>query len=1382
MADLVLGLAKSAVEGTLSAAKSAIEEEEKLKKSMQRDLMLISDEFEMMCSFLNVAKEHATDEMVRTLVRQVRNMALEVEDCIESAVLVDVKKSNWWRRLLLSSCMLAAAATPAAALDDAVTAIELLKSRVEAMGQRNERYMSIVGDSGSKPTTEKTHHKAVADAAAVGILNEARDAKKKHGRPGNLIELIKNIDDALPLQVMSVWGAAGDLGVASIIKKTCDDPEICINFRFRAWVKLMHPFNSHEFIRSLLLQFYTNYCAQKGSASTIDFLEPAEVMIASQDVLIKEFMKHVSDQRYLVFLEDVPRAVDWEAVRVYLPDKKKGSCIVVHTQQLEVASLCIGQSHRVLELEQFSPDHSVFVFFNEAKKKRSRPRNLIDLIKADADHTALRIVSVYKEVDHLEEVSIVNKTCDKNPEICEKFKYRASVNLNLVHPLNLEEFIKILLTQLCANYCPRHGGADDFLKLKGVMDTEGALVKEFAKQVLSNQRYLVFLEDLPTKDDLETVRDFLPDNNNGSCVIVHTKQLEVARLCVRQEHEFLADHSNDIFFDEDENEDETEHEDEERLKMQEAEDWLSQHESEDSEHVGRTADIEDLGANWAGVRSVFGMAGVGKSYIVKYVYYKKVIDRHTSPFEKFGWVDVSHPFNIRDFSWRLLLDLYSGSLQHGSMLRIRDPIQECRRLLKKYACLIVIDGLQSTEEWDSIKTTLAIEDKQDRNRIIVIANEETVASYCSEHWWSVEGLEIDDALELFKRTLTLARTPWSSRSELRPGEIESVKSVLHKCGGLPKVIVAMAKFIAHEGWNPNLDYSFMQMLETDQGFGSLRDLFSWVHSYFQSCPDSLKPCIFYLSIFPANHNIRRRRLVRRWIAEGYSKDSKENTAEEEGGKFFENLCHRNMVQVSGLTNLSYYLTRISSCQVNGFVREYIMSRSMEENLVFALEGHCSANTVHIGRHLTIGSSWDRDMSVYRSIDLSRLRSLTVFGKWESFFISDKMRLVRVLDLEDASSVTDADLSLMVKLLPRLKFLSLRECKEITCLPDSIGGLRQLQTLDIRHTSIVQLPLSINMLLKLQHISAGTTMRIDDHYSTVESLQPAATTTATPSASSLMAPREGHATSLVSSHLWLRRLWARPLPYSYHGGIALPQGIGKMTALNNISVVDVSIAVASGRPILEELKNLTQLHKLGVSGVNWENGRELCSAISGHPHLETLSVWFDTDQGGCLDATSPPPEQLENLDLYGHVGKLPAWIKRLSNLRNVKLSLTMITQDEVDLLKDLPTLNNLCLCFKDFQYGELRFMGLGCFRQLLVLEITCNVRLKSATFESGVMWGLEVLKIHCNNVSSLKFSGLKELPKLREVSLGGSYDGKIKKHLQSQLGEHPREIKPVLKLV
>jgi hypothetical protein len=168
--------------------------------------------------------------------------------------------------------------------------------------------------------------------------------------------------------------------------------------------------------------------------------------------------------------------------------------------------------------------------------------------------------------------------------------------------------------------------------------------------------------------------------------------------------------------------------------------------------VGRKADIEYLSTNDSGVQPVFGIAGVGKTFIVRYVYNKAIQEQEH--FVKFGWVNVSQPLDIRDLACSLLLDLHSGSLQNGSISRMRDPIQECRELLKKHACLIVIDGLQSKEEWDSIKDALAVEHfehDENKSRIIVIAYEESVATYCSKNWWSVEGLEIDDALKLFKK-------------------------------------------------------------------------------------------------------------------------------------------------------------------------------------------------------------------------------------------------------------------------------------------------------------------------------------------------------------------------------------------------------------------------------------------------------------------------------------------------------------------------------------------------------------------------------------------------------------------------------------------------------
>ena len=193
---------------------------------------------------------------------------------------------------------------------------------------------------------------------------------------------------------------------------------------------------------------------------------------------------------------------------------------------------------------------------------------------------------------------------------------------------------------------------------------------------------------------------------------------------------------------------------------------------------------------------------------------------------------------------------------------------------------------------------------------------------------------------------------------------------------------------------------------------NMKDLFAWLLSYFSSSPDTIKPFIFYLSVFPLNHTIRRRRLVRRWIAEGYSnsRDNEECTAEEDGEKSFLKLISLSMVQVPEL------IMTPPMCQVNGFFLEYINSRPMEDNLVFALKGHSRKNLQRTGRrHLAIHESWDRDQNVFGSIDFSRLRSLTVFGEWKSFFISDKMRLLRILDLEDVSSgVRNDDVKKIVK--------------------------------------------------------------------------------------------------------------------------------------------------------------------------------------------------------------------------------------------------------------------------------------------------------------------------------------------------------------------------------
>jgi hypothetical protein len=301
-------------------------------------------------------------------VRQVRELAYDVEDCIEFVVHLDTKtsKTNWFWRMIPSWCI--APPPTALALDKAVSEIEQLKAQVKDVSTRNSRY-SLISDSGSKPVTQ--HHAAMAGTTALSstelnMLAEARDAARRQQGLGDITHLITNKDNQDPhLQVISVWGTGSDLGTTSIIRKAYSDPEICKKFLCRAWVKLMHPFNPNEFVRRFMAQVYKNSCEEQGVDVGVHVLTK---MKAEQGDLLKEFVKEVKTKTYLVVLENLTDMVDWDDVRTFLPDMMNGSWIIVSTQQFEIASLCIGDSYQPLELQQFSPEHSVCAFFKEVKQ------------------------------------------------------------------------------------------------------------------------------------------------------------------------------------------------------------------------------------------------------------------------------------------------------------------------------------------------------------------------------------------------------------------------------------------------------------------------------------------------------------------------------------------------------------------------------------------------------------------------------------------------------------------------------------------------------------------------------------------------------------------------------------------------------------------------------------------------------------------------------------------------------------------------------------------------------------------------------------------------------------------------------------------------------
>ncbi|KAG2565686.1 hypothetical protein PVAP13_7NG131736 [Panicum virgatum] len=790
------------------------------------------------------------------------------------------------------------------------------------------------------------------------------------------------------------------------------------------------------------------------------------------------------------------------------------------------------------------------------------------------------------------------------------------------------------------------------------------------------------------------------------------------------------------------------------------------------------------------------------------------------------------------FHKKLLIGIQEDSMAGGDTQKkknvgtmgFQDMIIELSQLLEKQKCLIVLDDLSSNQEWDSIKDYLA-----KARRVILTTREKTVAKHCSGddgNMHCLNGLEDDAAFELFKKKVFK-----DARSfDLHPGMLDQANLILKKCDGLPLAISTIGGYLA------NKPKTAMEWRKLNEGLSAeleinpeLKMIKTVLMRSYDGLPYGLKSSFLYLSIFPEDHIIQRKRVVRRWIAEGYSREMQHMAAEQVAGKQFDELLDRSMIlPLEARTPGS-----IDSCQLHDLIREICVSKAREDNLVFTLEEGCSLGGVQGAiRHLAISSNWKRDKEVMqRMLDLSHIRSLTVFGEWRSFFICSKMRFVRVLDLEDTVGLRDHHLGRIGELL-HLRYLSLRGCRSIFELPDSFANLRQLQTLDIRGTLIWRLPVGVTKLQKLQYLHAsgcsylglfrddkfGDDIFRDDIFSTyrhfipveydmryrrlilqaremyrsqwLEHHTPCVCCVYALSACNLLRAM-GHLVwrpQRLEHHMERTRTHVLEEAVSRHDicnlhcyfttydaeshklyGIKVPRGISKLKALHTLR----DINVAWGNAAIQELGELTQLRKLGVVGVIRTNNGKFWPAIAEHNQLRSLSVDFEGSSSpyvesldDCLGGNLMPPKCLESLKMRGMLIKVTEWVHWLQNLSKLQLQYTQLNQEALEAIGKLPNLVVLRLSWRSILRSKLCFPGPS-FPSILVLELSYILELLE--FERNATPNLEVLVLQgtvwCNS-RLREVSGLEFLTSLKEIRLDSD---RAKELVQSKLAEYSNNV-------
>lgn len=534
---------------------------------------------------------------------------------------------------------------------------------------------------------------------------------------------------------------------------------------------------------------------------------------------------------------------------------------------------------------------------------------------------------------------------------------------------------------------------------------------------------------------------------------------------------------------------------------------------------------------------------------------------------------MPRPFTTAEFLHALVTQLdmeAAGGASAASVKRVQTraeysvAMRRVARHLEDKRYIVAIDDVASVAaEWESIRKVLP--DRNTGSWVIVTTRHEDIAKHCSttlpSQPYKLNSLSTADSLQLLSMKAQL-------KHPLSKELMDEANLILQRCCGLPLAVAAIGGLLATKPKTPmewrKLHDHLGSELKANPGLEETKNV---LFSSYNALPYHLKSCFLYREILQT-------RMVWRWMAEGLIVRTRDMIPEDVGELYFNQLISRSMIQpVTNWVNLN---NRIKTCQVHDLMREIILANSIEENNLFVLneqQPSSSSSTWTLPsdkvRHLVVittsaGGRHDHERqgtSALESINLSHVRSITVVGeRVPSLSILSKMRMLRVLDLEDCPNAKDTDLK-GVGELRHLMYLGLRRTN-IAKLPESLGRLRFLQTLDLRGTKVTVLPRGITKLEKLRHLLAGSDMSNYGHTSTA-----------------VRRPGSGSTTSSGSSAL-----------LDPCNGVRLPQGIEKLRNLHECGRINV------GQRTLHDIGKMAGLHYLGVTDLTERDGPELCDTV------------------------------------------------------------------------------------------------------------------------------------------------------------------------------------------
>ncbi|KAK4379653.1 hypothetical protein RND71_001515 [Anisodus tanguticus] len=337
-------------------------EEAILLQGVKHDIHYIKDELERMIAFLGVADAlEDGDAEVKVWVRQVRDVANDIEDVLDESMLLSY--DHHFRGSCCSFAKLVFSIRNIKSCHKLVFEIQAIRSRVHniAEGHQRYRYKFYVPEQGS---SSNHAYDTANDRRGDALLLEEAELVGIEIPRQQLIDWL--VEDDPRLKVVSVVGMGGS-GKTTLVKKVYEDAAVKKNFNSLAWITVSQSFKIEEVLKDMIQQLYD------------EVKQPTpEGLSTMSSIRLKAIAKvFLQSRMYLLVFDDVWTIQAWEAIRYALPDVNNGSRVILTTRLFNVASFSsIETNGYVYELKALSAEESWILFCQKAFHGNSCPSHL----------------------------------------------------------------------------------------------------------------------------------------------------------------------------------------------------------------------------------------------------------------------------------------------------------------------------------------------------------------------------------------------------------------------------------------------------------------------------------------------------------------------------------------------------------------------------------------------------------------------------------------------------------------------------------------------------------------------------------------------------------------------------------------------------------------------------------------------------------------------------------------------------------------------------------------------------------------------------------------------------------------------------------------------